>query len=388
MENPLLRLQGLPPFSTILPEHVEPAIDQLLADGRSLVDSLLVKGGPYTWNNLVQPLEAMDDQLNRSWSPVSHMNSVVNNEALRTAYNACLPKLSEYSTEISQNEALYAAYREVQESDQNLDGAQIKMLENILLDFQLSGVGLDLKAKNRFKEISQSLSKLTSKYAENVLDATNNWHKLIEDESLLAGLPQSAKELARQTAEQRGKSGWMITLEFPSYLPLMTYADNPELRQEVYEAFATRASDQGPRRGKWDNSDTMEQILALRHETAQLLGFNNYAEHSLARKMAPSAQGVIDFLEDLAQRSHVQAKQELADLERYTQEQFQHTGLEAWDIGYYAEKLREHQYAISQEELKPYFPESQVVSGLFSVVERLYGIQIEEIHEFDRWHAL
>ncbi len=386
MENPLLQLEGLPPFSTILPEHVEPAIDQLLADGRSLVESLLASGGPYIWENLVEPMEAMDDRLSRAWSPVSHMNSVVNNKALRAAYNACLPKLSEYHTEIGQNELLYAAYREVLSNDHNLDGAQKKMLDNILLDFQLSGVDLLPEQKDRFKAISQSLSKLTSKYAENVLDATNGWHKLIEDESHLAGLPQSAIALAQQTATQRDKTGWMLTLEFPSYLPVMTYADDRTLREEVYEAFATRASDQGPQSGQWDNSETMEQILALRHEAAQLLGFNNYAERSLARKMAPSTRGVIEFLEDLALKSHQQAETELAELERYTQEQFQHSPLEAWDIGYYAEKLRQHQYAISQEELKPYFPEPQVVSGLFSVVQRLYGIQIQEITEFDRWH--
>jgi len=387
MENPLLQLEGLPPFSSILAEHIEPAIDQLLAEGRALVDSVLAQNCPYTWSTLVDPLEAMDDRLNRAWSPVSHMNSVVNSEQLRDAYNACLPKLSEYATEIGQNEALYNAYQEVQQNTPDLDGAQKKMLENILLEFRLSGVDLKTDQKARFKEISQTLSQLTSKFAENVLDATNAWSKVIEEESQLTGLPQSVKDLAKQTAEERGDTGWTLTLEFPSYLPVMTYADDPSLRREVYEAFATRASDQGPHAGQWDNTDTMEQILALRHEAAQLLGFNNHAERSLAQKMAPTTERVIAFLEDLANRSHPQAEKELSELELYAAEHFQISSLEAWDIGYYAEKLRQHEYAISQEELKPYFPEDQVINGMFSVVKRLYGLEITEITTFDRWHS-
>ncbi len=386
MDNPLLDLEGLPAFSKIKPEHVEPAIDQLLAECRALTERLLQADGPYTWKNLVEPLEIADDRLGRAWSPVSHMNSVVNSDELRQAYNACLPKLSEYGTEMGQNERLYQAYKAVREDSQSLDPAQIKTLDNALLDFHLSGVDLPEEKKQRFKAISQELSQLTSKYEENLLDATNAWSKLITEEQALAGLPQSALDLARQTAEQREQEGWLLTLEFPSYLPVMTYADDRTLRREVYEAFATRASDQGPQAGQWDNSETMEQILRLRHEAAQLLGFENYAERSLAKKMARSPQEVLEFLTDLANRSHTQAQRELEELKQFAAEEHDMRELEAWDIGYYAEKLRQQRYAITQEELKPYFSENRVVSGLFATVRRLFGIDIREIEGVETWH--
>lgn len=386
MTNPLLNLEGLPPFSQIKPEHVEPAIDQLLAEGRALTEKLLATGGPYDWDNLVEPLEIMDDRLGRAWSPVSHMNSVVNSDELRNAYNACLPKLSDYGTEMGQNEALYAAYKAVAEQEEHLNSAQRKVLENALRDFQLSGVDLPAEKKNRFKEISQKLSSLTSRYEENILDATNAWSKLITDQADLVGLPESALELARQTARQRDQEGWLLTLEYPSYLPVMTYADNRELRREVYTAFATRASDQGPDGGQWDNSALMEEILALRHELAQLLGFSNYAERSLAKKMAPSTDRVVEFLLDLAAHSHNQAKRELGELEQFAAEAGATGKLEAWDLGYYGEKLRQHRYAITQEEVKPYFPETRVIPGLFAVVNRLYGIEITAVEGVDTWH--
>jgi len=386
MDNPLLHLEGLPPFTRIRAEHVEPAIDQLLAESRALTEKLLAQDGPFTWDNLVEPLEIMEDRINRAWSPVSHLNSVLNSEELRQAYNACLPKLSDYGTEMGQNAALQAAYQSVYDNDPDLDPAQRKLLENALRDFHLSGVDLPPEQKQRFKEISQQLSSLTSKYSENVLDATNAWSKLLPDEKLLAGLPESALDLARQTAEQQGEQGWMLTLDFPSYLPLMTYADNRELRREVYEAFSTRASDQGPQAGQWDNSEIMEQILKLRHEQSLILGFDNYAERSLARKMAPDCERVMEFLNDLAARSRPQAQQELQELRAFAHEHYGMEALEAWDIGYYSEKLRQHRYAITQEELKPYFPEDQVLNGMFAVVNRLYGISISEVPEFESWH--
>jgi len=386
MDNPLLELTGLPPFSKIKPSHAEPAMDQLLAEGRKLVAQLLESGESPTWDNLIQPLEEHDDRLGRAWSPVSHMNSVVNSDELREAYNACLPKLSEYATEMGQNQGLYAAYKAVAEGDEDLDEAQRKVLENALRDFHLSGVDLPGDKKARYKEISQELSKLTSKFEENLLDATNAWSKLITDEAELSGLPESALGLARQIAEQRDEKGWMLTLDFPSYLPVMTYADNRELRREMYEAFSTRASDQGPHAGKWDNSKVMEQILALRHELVGLLGFANYAERSLAKKMARSPEEVIGFLQDLAKRSHAQAQRDLDEVRGFAQDEFGADTLEAWDIGYYSEKLRQSRYAFSQEELKPYFPETKVVPGLFAVVEKLYGIQISEIQGVETWN--
>ena len=387
MHNPLLEMEGLPPFSQIQPEHVEPAIDQLLKLSREQTELLLSNGQPFTWANLISPLERLDDRLGRTWSPVSHMNSVVNSDELRQVYNACLPKLSEYATEMGQNERLFNAYQAVAEGSEELDPAQRKLLQNSLRDFHLSGVDLPAEKKARFKEISQQLSKLASQFEENLLDATNAWSKLITDQSELAGLPESALQLARQTAQQRGEpEGWMLTLEFPSYLPVMTYADNRELRRELYTAFSTRASDQGPHAGQWDNSEIIEQILRLRHEQAQLLGFDNYADRSLAKKMAESSEQVMEFLNDLTARSHRQAETELAELRSFAAEHYRATELEAWDIGYFSEKLRQQRYDITQEELKPYFPETRVLPGMFAVVKRLYGIEISEVKGVDRWH--
>ncbi|MCB1852306.1 MAG: M3 family metallopeptidase, partial [Gammaproteobacteria bacterium] len=387
MNNPLLDLEGLPPFSRIKPEHAEEAIDHLLKIGREQTERVLATAAPFTWSNLITPLERLDDRLGRAWSPISHMNSVVNSDELRQAYNACLPKLSEYASEMGQNVALFNAYQAVAEGDEKLDTAQRKLLDNALRDFRLSGVDLPADKKHRFKEISQQLSQLASKFEENLLDATNAWHKLITDRAMLSGLPESVLDLARQTAQQRGEDeGWLLTLEFPSYYPVMTYADNRELRRELYTAYATRASDQGPNAGEWDNGDIIEQILRLRHEQAQLIGFGNYAECSLARKMAESSAQVMHFLNDLAQRSHPQAEAELAELHSFAADRYQVTDLQAWDIGYYSEKLRQQRYAITQEELKPYFPETRVLAGMFAVVNRLYGIRIDEVEGVDCWH--
>ncbi|MEW8658982.1 MAG: oligopeptidase A [Candidatus Thiodiazotropha endolucinida] len=383
--NALINMQGLPAFSSITPDMVEPAMDQLLQENRQTIQQLLSSQQEYTWKNLIEPLEKAEDRLSRAWSPVSHMNAVVNNDELRAAYNAVLPKLSEYATEVGQNGQLYNAYKQVAE-EAGLDRAQRKLLQNALLDFHLSGVDLEEDKKQRFKEISQELSQLTTKFEENLLDATNAWSKLITDESALQGLPESALALARQTAAQRDQEGWLLTLEYPSYLPVMTYADDRQLRREVYEAFATRASDQGPHAGQWDNTEAMERILELRHEQAGLLGFSNYADRSLAKKMARSSDEVIAFLTDLAERSRTQAERELNELREFTSERYGFDDLQAWDIGYYAEKLRQARHNISQEELKPYFPETRVLPGMFAVVERLYGIRIEETRGIDTWH--
>ena len=388
MSNPLLQNSVLPLFSHIKPEHVEPAIDQLLAEARTLVEQHLQAATEYTWENLVEPIEDAEDRLSKAWSPVSHMNSVVNSDALREAYNACLPKLSEYSTEMGQNERLFNAYQFIANSDAYaaLDTAQQKIIQNALRDFRLSGIDLDAEKKQRYKEISQELSQLASKYEENLMDATNAWSKLIRDEDDLAGLPKSALAVARQTAESQDEEGWMITLQFPSYSAVMTYADNRELRREHYEAFATRASDQGPHAGLYDNSEIMEKTLALRHEKALLLGFNNYAELSLAKKMAEKPDDVIGFLEDLADRSWRQARKDLVELRQFAKQHYGVSDLQPWDISYYSEKMRQHYYQLSQEAVKAYFPITRVLPGLFAVVERLFGLNISEITGFDSWH--
>ncbi|PPK73602.1 oligopeptidase A [Methylobacter tundripaludum] len=388
MNNPLLANTPLPLFSQIKPEHVAPAIDQLLAEARSSVEQHLQATQHYTWKNLVEPLENVDDRLNKAWSPVSHMNSVVNSDELRDAYNACLPKLSAYSTEMGQNEALFKAYRFIADSKEfaTLDTAQQKIIRNALRDFKLSGIDLDDEKKQRYKDISQELSALASNYEENLLDATNAWSKLIRDADDLAGLPESALAQAQQTAESHNEDGWMITLQFPSYISVMTYADNRELRREHYEAFATRASDQGPHAGQWDNGENMEKILALRHEKARLLGFNNYAELSLAAKMAEKPDDVTHFLEDLADRSWRHARKDLAELREFAQQHYGINDLQSWDMAYFSEKMRQHFYQLSQEEVKTYFPITRVLPGLFAIVEKLYGLQITEIGDFDSWH--
>jgi len=389
MSNPLLAMTGLPPFSHIQAQHVEPAIDQVLADNRALVQKLLAEIKNPRWDNFVQPLEEADDRLSRIWAPVSHMNSVVNSDALREAYNACLPKISDYATEMGQNEDLFHAYDSIKKNAEEfnrLSAAQQKIIDNALLEFKLSGFDLHDEKKKRFKEIQQHLSKLTTRFEENVLDATQAWSKHISDEKLLAGLPESALGMAKQMAEQKQKDGWLFTLDFPSYYAVITYADDRELRHEMYTAYVTRASDQGPNAGEFDNSEVMEEILALRHESAQLLGFKNYAERSLARKMADTPEHVISFLNELADHSHAAAQKDLDELNTFAREQHNVDILEAWDIGYYSEKLREHKYQINQEQLKPYFPETRVVPGMFEVVKRLYGISITHKDGVDTWH--
>jgi oligopeptidase A len=388
MDNPLLEPNDLPPFSRIKAEHVVPAVERLLSDNRTVIAGLVGPGRTYTWENLVEPLEDIDDRLGKAWSPVSHMNAVVNSDELREAYNACLPLLSEYSTEIGQNEALYQAYRDLADGPRyaSLDTAQRTIIDHALRDFRLSGVDLPPEQKARYKEIAQELSKLSSQFQDNLLDATQAWSKHIENEALLAGIPDSARAVARQTAAAQGLEGWVFNLEFPSYIAVMTYADDRGLRREFYTAYSTRASDQGPNAGQWDNSEAMEKILALRHEEAKLLGFPNFAELSLATKMAPSSGEVVRFLADLAERSLPHARRDLEELEAYARERHDLDALESWDLSYYSEKLRQHKYALSEEEVRTYFPVTRVVPGLFALVERLYGLRIEEVAGVDVWH--
>lgn len=387
MTNPLLEQDGLPAFSQIKPEHVEPAIDVLLAENRAEIQRLLEQVDEPDWEHFADPVDLLDDRLERVWSPVEHLNAVMDSEELRAAYNACLPKLADYATEMGQNKPLYLAYKALAENAGELDPARRKALENTLRDFRLSGVDLSEEDKARFKEISSELSRVTSKFAENLLDATNVWSKLIVDKEQLSGMPESALDLAAQTANQSGKKGWMLNLEFPSYFPVITYADNRGLRREMYEAYSTRASDQGPNAGEFDNTQIMEQILALYHEQALLLGFGNYAERSLAKKMARTTDEVMTFLLDLAKRTKTQAEQELAELENFAREQFGMEELESWDIPYYSEKLRQHRYDISQEDLKPYFPDHKVISGMFEVIGRLFDVHIAQVTgPVDTWH--
>ena len=388
MTNPLLDSADLPPYAAIRPEHVEPAIDRLLDDNRADIERLLATDTAYTWDSLIRPLEGLEDRLNKAWSPVNHLHSVLDSEALRAAYNACLPKLSAYSTELGQHEDLYRAYRQIADGAEyaRLDPAQRKVIDDALRDFRLSGIALPPEQRARYKDIQQELAQLSAKFSENVLDATQAWTRHLTDEARLAGLPDSARALARQTAQQRGLDGWLLTLELPSYLPVLNYADDRELRREMYDAYCTRASDRGPNAGQWDNGPPMERILALRHELARLLGFRDYTEYSLATKMADSPDQVLAFLADLAGRARPQAQKELDELRDFARDQFGIGQLETWDIGYYSEKLRQHRYQLSQEELRPYFPITRVLPGLFAVAEKLFGVSIRPLDGVEVWH--
>ncbi len=387
MTNPLLERNELPPFRAILPNHVVPAVDQLLTANRQEITKLL-EDNVCDWDGLIAVIEALNDFLSQSFGPVSHMNSVVNTPELRDAYNASLPKLSEYQTEMGQNADLFSAYQSILTGSDfdTLDQAQKKSIENAIRDFRLSGIDLPKNKQSRFAEISKRLSELSSQFSDNVLDATMGWKKVVTDKSELSGLPENALGLARQMAEQNDEKGYLLTLDIPSYLPVLSYCENEKLRREMYEAFVTRASDQGPGKGQWDNSEIIHEILTLRKERAELLGFRNFAELSLATKMAQDTDQVIGFLTELAEKSKPAAEKEFTAICEFAQNEFDVKEINAWDVNFYAEKLKEHRFSISEEKLRPYFPEPTVLSGLFEVVRRLYDIEIEETKNIETWH--
>jgi len=381
MNNPLLDHSGLPSFNRINPELVEPAVEAVLSDNLAMIDRLLAAPGPRAWDPLVDSLESMEHRLGRTWAPVSHLNAVVNSKELREAYNRCLPKLSRYSTRIGQNESLYRAYLELAEADDGTDRARSAVLEHALRDFRLSGVALPEEKKTRFREIMERMSSLQSRFEENVLDATNAWSRQIVDRDALAGLPDDVVERARSAAKAKDLKGWYFSLDFPTYYAVQSHAEKRALREDFYRAWTTRASDTGPFGGRWDNTDTMVEILALRHEAASLLDFTNYAEFSLATKMAESTDQVLEFLGDLAERCRPAAAAELEQLSSFAGHP-----LEAWDIAYYSEKLRKQRFSISEEELRPYFPVDRVLEGLFDLTTRLFGIEIRQASPPDTWH--
>lgn len=388
MTTPAIELvDGLPLFSSIEPAQIKPAIEKAIAKCKLEIDEV-VASKDYSYANLVLRLEEVDDNLSKMWSPVSHMNSVVSSDELREAHDACLPLLSEYGTWVGQHEGLYNAYVAIKDSNEyaNLDEQRQKVIDNAIRDFTLSGVALPSEEKKRYADIQAKLSELSSTFSNNVMDATMGWSKHVTDESMLAGMPESAKDAAAQAAHQKDLQGWLFTLDIPSYLPVMLYADNAALREEMYRAYATKASDQGPNAGKWDNTDIIQQTLALRSEIAQLLGFSSYSERSLATKMAESTDQVTGFLRDLAAKSKPQAEKELEEVRAYAKDTHGITELNAWDLPYYSEKLKQEKYTISDEMLRPYFPEDKVLSGLFEVVYRLYGLKIIEQPGIDTWH--
>ena len=388
LSNPLLQDFDLPPYSSIRPEHVEPAISQILEENRQAITLLLQsQSAAPSWQGLILALDELNARLGRAWGPVSHLNAVCNSSAMRSAYEACLPKLSEYWTEMGQNRPLFEAYAALAKSpaSKDFDVAQKTTLEHALRDFRLSGIDLAEAEQQRYGAIQMKLSELSSNFSNQLLDATQAWTKHIVDEAELAGLPDSAKAQMAQAAAAKELEGWLITLEFPSYYAVLTYADDRDLREELYAAYCTRASDQGPNAGEFDNGPLMEQILDLRQELAQLLDFAHYGELSLEGKMAESTGQVLHFLRDLGVRSKPFALSDLQQLQAFATEQGC-ADVQSWDVGYYSEKLRQQRYSISQEQVRAWFPIDKVLTGLFAIVQRLYGIEIRELSGFDTWH--
>jgi oligopeptidase A len=384
MTNPLLHFSGLPHFDQIKPEHVSPAITQLLEESRALVTHLEGDTATPTWDNFVKPLEDAEEKLSRAWSQVSHMNSVVNTPELREVYNSNLTQLTAFYADLSQNEALYHRFKALrtQPEFEGLSATRKKIIENELRDFRLGGAELPEDKKVRFKAIQEALSALSSRFEENVMDCTDAFSLLVESEAELAGVPDDVLQAARATAGKEGKAGWKFTLHLPSYMPVLQYADNRELREKLYYAYATRASEFG--KPELDNTDLITKILALRHEAALLLGFNNYAEDSLATKMAETPVQVMDFLRSLAQRARPFAEKDMAEL-RDCAARHGIPDMQAWDVTYFSEKLREERYAFSDQEVKQYFPEAKVLQGLFRVISTLYDVKVQKAHA-PVWH--
>lgn len=375
---------SLPLFHSIQIDTFAARLDALLAKHLQQIDSLSQQMTP-TWGSLLYPLECMQDELERFWSPLSHLHAVADAPALRACYEACLPKLSDYQSKLGQNQALYDAVKRIDPVP--LNASQQKILSDQLRDFRLSGVALSPEHKERFTKMVARSSQLANKFENNVLDAVNDFRYHVTDVARLAGLPAYALVDAENLAKENKVTGWMISLEAPSYLAVLTYAEDRSLRETIYAAYVTRASDQGPSAGKFDNTPIMQEILVLRFEMARLLGFAQYADLSLATKMAESTQQVTSFLQDLVTRTQPQARHEFAELSRWASEHLKLDKLEPWDIAYASEKKREAEFAISQEALRAYFPLPKVLEGLFTIIERLYGIRFAEIQEIDRWHA-
>jgi oligopeptidase A len=384
--NPLLDFSDLPRFDAFKPEYVTPAIDSLLAQGRDVIAKLEASTEPATWDNFVEPLENATEQLGRAWGVVGHLNGVVDTPELRATYNENQPKLTEFWTELGQNLALFDKYKSLKASTDfaSLSAARKKIIDNAVRDFRLSGAELPDAQKERFAEIQEAQASLTTKFSENLLDATNDYALFVEDEAELSGLPDDAKHAARAAAEKDGKPGYKFTLHFPSFFPVLQYAESRKLRETVYRANTTKASELGVK-PEWDNTQLIVDILKLRNEEAKLLGYKNYAEVSLVAKMAETPAQVISFMDDLAQRAHPYGEKDYAELKAFAKDKLGLDTLEAWDTTYASEKLREQRYAFSEQEVKQYFPEPVVIAGLFRVIETLYGVKIKE-DQATVWH--
>lgn len=384
MNNPLLDFSALPRFAEIQPEHITPAIDQLLAEARAAVKAAETVQ-PVSWDNFVLPLDDATEKLGRAWGQVGHLQAVVNTPALREAYNANLSKLSQFGAEVGQNLALFAQYKQLAASAEyaGYSVARKRIVENALRDFRLGGAELAEADKPRFSAIKEELATLSAKFEQNLLDATDGYAHYVDDEAELAGLPDDVIAMCRAAAEKDGKPGYKLTLHMPCYLPVQSYADHRALRETLYRAYATRASDLGP--SELDNSAAIDRILVLRRELAQMLGFQNYAEYSVATKMADTPDEVLSFLRDLAQRAKPYAQRDRAELEAFAREELGMGELQIWDLAYVSEKLKEARYSFSEQEVKQYFTEPRVLSGLFSVIQSLFGLKAE-LDKAPLWH--
>jgi oligopeptidase A len=381
VNNPLLELDSLPAFGRIEASHARPALENVLAENRARLAELTAQTSP-TFASLVIPVEELSYRLSRVWSPVGHLNAVANSAQMREAYNECVPLLTAYSSELGQNTALQAGYAHVLlHEGGTLDPAQRKVVENALRDFRLAGVDLRPDEKARYRDVAQRLAQLATKFSENVLDAARFYTRSVIDSAELAGLPANAVDRAAADAREANQAGWLFKLDQPTYMTVMASAESPQLRRDIYEAWITRASELGPSAGKFDNTPIIADILPLRHELARLVGFDNFADYALATRMAKSSKQVLGFLDDLARRCMPAARQEFSDLEEFAGRK-----LNAWDMAFYSERLQESRFKVSQEALRPYFPLPKVLSGLFALIRRLYGVSVRERPGVGVWH--
>ncbi|BGI51148.1 MAG: oligopeptidase A [Arsenophonus endosymbiont of Ceratovacuna japonica] len=388
MTNPLLTKSTLPNFLKITPQDIKSAIQTVLYDYRKIIETILKENNTFNWNNLCQPLEEENNKLLRVWSPISHLNMVKNSTELREVYDHCLPILLKFNTWLGQHTGLYQAYKSIQNSHKfnELSKAKRKSIQNTLRDFELSGINLSIEKKQRYTEITIQIAKLKTKFNNNILDSTMSWAKFVKNKDQITGIPENTLLTAKELAKSKGKNGWLFTLDMPSYISIMKYADNSKLRKEIYYAYNTRASDKGLNVSKWDNSKIMDHILTLRYELAQLLGFNNFAEKSLTTKMAESPKHVLDFLTNLAKRTYNQGKNELIELTKFVEYKYKINKIEPWDLSYYSEKQKQYKFSIDNEQLRAYFPEERVINGLFKIINKIYGLTIKECYNVEIWH--
>ena len=384
MTNPILFRDSLPLFDQIKPSHISPAIEGILKEANSLIHSLKVMGGSISWENFVEPIEMVSEKISRAWGQIEHLNAVVNSDDLRKAYNDNLIKLTEFYTNLSQDEALYKKYQSLKDGEifKSLTPSQKRIIDNVLREFKLGGAELNELEKARFKVIQEKLAKLSTQFEENILDATNEFSIFVGDADDLQGIPEENIKKAQSEAIEDKKEGYKFTLHFPSYLPVMQYAEDRNLREKLYRGYATRASELAS--PKFDNTKLIDEILALRYESAKLLGFNHFTEMSLVTKMAKSNEEVVSFLMDLANKAKPFALKDMEELSAFSKT-LGIEKLEAWDIAYVSEKLRQAKYSFSENEVKQYFPEHRVLKGLFKVVETIFKLKIIKT-DAPTWH--